>query len=255
MDFKRRPLIAGNWKMNGSLHTAGELTGFLTENLKRNNLSQIDMLICPPATLLYPVEKLVRGSGLLLGAQDCHLAQKGAHTGDISAGMLQDLGCSHVILGHSERRSNHKEVDDIVRSKVEAAFECSLVAIICVGETEEEYKKGITAKIIENQILNSVPEQASAENTIIAYEPVWAIGTGLTPSTEEIQNVHTLIRKVLEDKIGLNEAGKQRLLYGGSVNPSNAIDLLALADVDGALVGGASLSGKDFLAIAESCPK
>ena len=169
--------------------------------------------------------------------------------------MLKELGCSHVILGHSERRTDFYETNELVKAKSESALAEKLTAIICVGETEEEYKRGVTGDVVRRQILDSIPERASASNIIIAYEPVWAIGTGLTPTTQQVQEVHALIRKTLGDKISIEEAEQTRLLYGGSVKPSNAVELMGLADVDGALVGGASLSGLDFWAIAESCPK
>ena len=255
MKFKRRSLVAGNWKMNGLLNTMEELSGFLVNKQEENKLSHFDMLICPPATLIYPMAELIKGSGILLGAQDCHSSQSGAYTGDISAEMLQDLGCKYVILGHSERRLGHSETDANVKSKAEVALSSNLIVVVCIGETEAQYKNGVTAEIITGQVLNSVPDGASSSNIVIAYEPVWAIGTGLTPSIDEVQNVHILIRKVLENKIGVEEATEVRILYGGSVKPNNASELLALADVDGALVGGASLSGEDFWSIAKSCPK
>ena len=183
------------------------------------------------------------------------MAKSGAHTGDISAEMLKDLGSSHVIVGHSERRVDYNETNEIVKSKAEAALGVNLTAIICVGETEAERNQGITVDVVKSQILGSIPERATAENIIIAYEPVWAIGTGQTPTKSQVQEVHVLIRKTLSDKIGLKEAEQTRLLYGGSVKPSNAIELMDLNDVDGALVGGASLSPIDFWVIAESCPK
>lgn len=255
MSFKRRPLIAGNWKMNGLLDFVKNLAGVLADKVDQNDPTHFDMLICPPATLLHPIKILVGKSGLLLGGQDCHMAKSGAHTGDISAEMLKDLGSSHVIVGHSERRVDYNETNEIVKSKAEAALGVNLTAIICVGETEAERNQGITVDVVKSQILGSIPERATAENIIIAYEPVWAIGTGQTPTKSQVQEVHVLIRKTLGDKIGLKEAEQTRLLYGGSVKPSNAIELMDLNDVDGALVGGASLSPIDFWVIAESCPK
>ena len=255
MSFKRRPLIAGNWKMNGLLDFVKNLAGVLADKVDQDDPTHFDMLICPPATLLHPIKTLVGKSGLLLGGQDCHMAKSGAHTGDISAEMLKDLGSSHVIVGHSERRVDYNETNEIVKSKAEAALGVNLTAIICVGETEAERNQGITVDVVKSQILGSIPERATAENIIIAYEPVWAIGTGQTPTKSQVQEVHVLIRKTLGDKIGLKEAEQTRLLYGGSVKPSNAIELMDLNDVDGALVGGASLSPIDFWVIAESCPK
>ena len=255
MSFKRRPLIVGNWKMNGLLDLVKNLAGVLADKVDQNDPTHFDMLICPPATLLHPIKILVGKSRLLLGGQDCHMAESGAHTGDISAEMLKDLGSSHVIVGHSERRVDYNETNEIVKSKAEAALGVNLTAIICVGETEAERNQGITVDVVKSQILGSIPERATAENIIIAYEPVWAIGTGQTPTKSQVQEVHVLIRKTLGDKIGLKEAEQTRLLYGGSVKPSNAIELMELNDVDGALVGGASLSPIDFWVIAESCPK
>ena len=255
MSFKRRPLIAGNWKMNGLLDFVRNLAGVLANKVDQEDPTHFDILICPPATLLHPIESLVGKSGLLLGGQDCHTAKSGAHTGDISARMLKDLGSSHVIVGHSERRADYNETNEIVKAKAEAALEVNLTAIICVGETEAERNQGITVDVVKSQILGSIPERATAENIIIAYEPVWAIGTGQTPTKSQVQEVHVLIRKTLGDKIGLKEAEQTRLLYGGSVKPSNAIELMDLNDADGALLGGASLSPVDFGVIDESCPK
>jgi triosephosphate isomerase (TIM) len=255
MSFERRPLIAGNWKMNGLLNSVHSLAGVLVEKLDKRKASHFDMLICPPATLLSQIADLVDKSDLLLGGQDCHIAKNGAYTGDISAEMLRELGCSYLILGHSERRAGYDETNELVKSKTEAALHQNLTAIICVGETEAERKKGLAFEVVRSQILGSIPERTSASDIVIAYEPVWAIGTGLTPSTKEVQDVHALIRKTLADKIGEEGANRVRILYGGSVKPSNATELMGLADVDGALVGGASLSSSDFWAIAESCPK
>ena len=241
MSFKRRPLIAGNWKMNGLLNSVQNLAGVLAKELDQNKKTHFDMLICPPATLLSQVADLVNKSSLFLGGQDCHFAKNGAFTSDISAEMLRDLGCSHVILGHSERRTGYAETNEVVKLKVNAALEQNLIAIICVGETETERELDLTFEVIRKQILESIPERASEDDFIIAYEPVWAIGTGLTPTTIEVQDVHTLIRKTLTDKIGKKGADMVKILYGGSVKPSNAVELMGLADVDGALVGGASL--------------
>ncbi len=255
MSFERRPLIAGNWKMNGLIGFVDNLACFLVKKLNLENPTHFDLLVCPPSTLLHPIGSLAENSNLLLGGQNCHVAKNGAHTGEISAEMLKELGCSHVILGHSERRTNFYETNELVKAKAESALVENLVAIICVGETEEEHKRGVTSDIVKRQILDSIPDRGNATNIVIAYEPVWAIGTGLTPTTQEVQEVHALIRKTLGDKISIEEADQTRLLYGGSVKPSNAVELMDLADVDGALVGGASLTGVDFWAIAESCPK
>ena len=255
MSFKRRPLIAGNWKMNGLTDSVDNLAFVLAKKLEQEDAALFDMLICPPSTLLHPISMLTAKSGLLLGGQNCHMFKSGAHTGEISAKMLKDLGCSYVILGHSERRADFYETNELVKSKSEAALAENLTVIICVGETEEEYKQGITSEIVKQQIISSVPEYGSAKNIVIAYEPIWAIGTGLTPTTSAVSEVHALIRKILGNKISIEEAEQTRLLYGGSVKPSNAVELMGLADVDGALVGGASLSALDFWAIAQSCLK
>ncbi len=255
MSAQRRPLIAGNWKMNGLLASAMPLAGELASKLSSTGPVSFDMLVCPPATLLESVNNVAMGTDLAVGGQDCHMAVSGAHTGDISAEMLKDIGCSHVIVGHSERRADHAEADEIVKVKAEAALAAGLIAIVCVGETEAERDKGIAIDVVAAQIAGSVPEGATAANTVVAYEPVWAIGTGRTPTSDEVQEVHAAMRQTLGGKIGTEEAEKTRLLYGGSVKPSNAVELMGLADVDGALVGGASLSHADFWTIAESCPK
>ena len=187
-----------------------------------------------------------------LGAQDAHFAVKGAHTGDISPAMLTDIGCTYVILGHSERRADHFETSELVAQKAAAAYENGLKTIICIGETEKQRDEGKTIEVCAEQIMGSVPENADAANTVIAYEPVWAIGTGKTPTPEDVEEVHAAVRKVLAKKLGKGVANKMRILYGGSVKPSNAKEFLSLPDVDGALIGGASLKAQDFLAIAKS---
>jgi triosephosphate isomerase (TIM) len=255
MSTSRRPLIAGNWKMNGLRATALPLAGELATKIVNASPASFDMLVCPPATLIEAVCDVAAETDLAVGGQDCHMAVSGAHTGDISAEMLTDLGCEFVIVGHSERRADHAESDELVKSKAEAALAAGLIAIVCVGETEAERDKGITIDVVAAQILGSLPEGATATNTVVAYEPVWAIGTGRTPTSDEVQEVHAMMRKTIGEKIGAGEADKMRLLYGGSVKPSNAVELMGLADVDGALVGGASLSHADFWSIAESCPK
>jgi len=249
----RRPLIAGNWKMNGLKSDGIERTRALVAKMKAaaqaNNLA-FDLLICPPATLLASVGDALNGSSIRLGAQDCHAKVAGAHTGDIAAAMLKDIGCSYVVVGHSERRADHHESDHAVHAKAVAAIEAGLVAIVCVGETEAQRDAGKTAEVVTAQVLGSVPARSDHETLVIAYEPVWAIGTGKTPTAAEVQDVHALIRETLAGQIGEAEAEQTRILYGGSVKPSNAKDLLGLPDVDGALVGGASLVADDFWAIA-----
>lgn len=251
MTDKRRPLIAGNWKMNGLKASANELAaiGQGAEKVWR----KADLLICPPATLLFTSAAIVIGSKVAIGAQDCHPAASGAHTGDLSAEMLADAGASAVIVGHSERRTDHHETDALVRSKAEAAWRAGLVAIVCVGETQAERDAGKTLDVVGQQLAGSVPDGATAANLVIAYEPVWAIGTGRTPTTKDVEEVHKLIRDRLKDRFS-GEGASIRILYGGSVKPSNAAELMAVANVDGALVGGASLKAVDFLAIAAACP-
>ena len=250
----RRPLIAGNWKMNGLSADALPLAGELANRVDDLETSAFDMLICPPFPYLDSVAITLKQSGLALGAQDCHPGEKGAYTGDVSAPMLKDIGCEYVIVGHSERRANHGETDELVKAKAEAALSAGLSVIICVGETEQERDAGKTSAVVARQITGSVPDTSSAANSVIAYEPVWAIGTGKTPSADDVQDVHARIRAKVAEILTPGASDRIRLLYGGSVKPSNAGELMALADVDGALVGGASLNSEDFWAIAESCP-
>jgi triosephosphate isomerase len=241
-----RPLIAGNWKMNGLAAALAEAEAV------RQALSEgtppADVMICPPATLLARMADAVRGSRLLIGAQDCHAAASGAHTGDISAEMAQDAGASAVIVGHSERRADHGELDRIVRAKAAAAHRAGLSAIVCIGETKGERLAGLALRVVRRQLEGSLPDGVTGDNTVIAYEPVWAIGTGLTPSAEDVAEIHAAIRKHLEERFA-SEGSRVRILYGGSVKPANAKELLALPHVNGALVGGASLKADDFLAI------
>jgi triosephosphate isomerase len=238
-----RKLAAGNWKMNGLSAQLDEVNALVAAH----PAPVCEVLLCPPATLLAPMAAVAAGR-IALGGQDCHPKTSGAHTGDISAAMLVDAGASHVILGHSERRADHGETDALVRAKAEAAITAGLVAIICVGETEAERDAGATLGVIGTQLAGSVPESATPANTVIAYEPVWAIGTGRTPTLPEIAEVHADLRARLTDRFG-PAARDFRLLYGGSVKPSNAAEIFALPNVDGALVGGASLKAADFGAI------
>jgi triosephosphate isomerase len=238
-----RKLAAGNWKMNGISADLGEVTQLLAAHPS----PACDVLLCPPATLLASMAAVAAGR-IFVGGQDCHPMAMGAHTGDISAGMLADAGASHVILGHSERRAEHGESDALVRAKAESAWAAGLVCIICVGETEGQRDAGATLAIIADQLQGSVPDGASPANTVIAYEPVWAIGTGRTPTPPEIAEVHADIRARLTARFGAAARGF-RLLYGGSVKPSNAAGIFALPNVDGALVGGASLKAAEFGAI------
>jgi triosephosphate isomerase len=245
-----RPLIAGNWKMNGLKDSAGEF-GQMTAGVG-DLWRTVDLLICPPATLIYTFAAVAIGSRIRVGAQDCHAKISGAHTGDLSAEMLADAGATAVIVGHSERRADHGETDAVVRSKAEAAWRAGLTAIICIGETRAQRDAGQALSICGSQLAGSLPAGATASNTVIAYEPVWAIGTGLTPTVEDVEQVHKFIRYQLTDHVK-DEGARMRILYGGSVKPSNAAELMAVANVNGALIGGASLKAADFLAIAAGC--
>ncbi len=246
----RIPLIAGNWKMNGLRADALALARAVAAGVKQGGWTDREVLVCPPATLVLAVADAVKGSGLLVGGEDCHAKACGAHTGDISAEMLKDAGASHVIVGHSERRADHGETDAVVRAKAEAAWRAGLLPIVCIGETLTEREIGRTLGVLEAQLKGSVPAGSTAARLVVAYEPVWAIGTGKTPTTPEVAAAHAHIRKVLGDLVP--DAAAVRLLYGGSVKGSNAAELLAAGDVDGALVGGAALNAGDFLAIAKA---
>ncbi len=241
-----RPLVAGNWKMNGLQASTGELDAVISR--LGDSDAGADVMICPPATLVASFAQAAGSNQLSIGAQDCHANVSGAHTGDLSAEMFADVGATAIIVGHSERRADHGEDDATVRAKAEAAYRAGLLAIICVGETEEERKGGKTLDVVGGQLRGSLPEGATSANTIIAYEPVWAIGTGLTPTTDDVAEVHAMVRAELE-KLAPGEGGKMRILYGGSVKPANASELMAVANVDGALVGGASLKADDLMGI------
>ncbi|MEO1318414.1 MAG: triose-phosphate isomerase [Pseudomonadota bacterium] len=244
----RRPLVAGNWKMNGLAASRAEL-----ETLKgRMTGDGVDVLLCPPATLIAGFAEAAAGSAVRIGGQDCHAAASGAHTGDIAAEMLANAGAVAVILGHSERRADHGEDDATVRAKVEAAWRAGLQAILCIGETEAERDAGRTLEVVTTQLEGSLPDGGEAERLVVAYEPVWAIGTGRTPTTAEIAEVHDHLRAKLAGLIGETEASLTRLLYGGSVKPANAAEIFAIENVDGGLVGGASLKADDFLGIIEA---
>jgi triosephosphate isomerase len=246
-----RPLIAGNWKMNGLKSSTAEFETMLAG--APTLAAKADLLVCPPATLVADFADKARGSKLVVGAQDCHPKASGAHTGDLSAEMLADAGARAIIVGHSERRADHGENDALVRQKTEAAWRAGVTAIVCIGETRGQRDAGQTLDICGGQLAGSVPDGATAANLVVAYEPVWAIGTGLTPTAKDVEEVHRFIRGVLTDRFG-GEGGKIRILYGGSVKPSNANELMGVANVNGALVGGASLKAADFLAIAAGCP-
>ncbi|MBB4010305.1 triose-phosphate isomerase [Allorhizobium taibaishanense] len=242
-----RPLVAGNWKMNGTRESLDQIKA-MAEGVKGPLSEKVESLICPPATLLYVATALCDDSPLLIGAQDCHQNASGAHTGDISAEMVADCFGTHVIVGHSERRTDHAETDHLVRAKASAAHAAELTAIVCIGETADQRKAGQTLDILKRQLAGSIPDDARADNTVIAYEPVWAIGTGLTPTVSDVAEAHAFMRSELTRRFG-GEGAKMRILYGGSVKPSNARELMGVANVDGALIGGASLKAADFLAI------
>ncbi len=246
-----RPLIAGNWKMNGLKASADEFDAMLAG--AGALAGKADLLVCPPATLIAAFADKARGLRLAVGAQDCHPKASGAHTGDISAEMLADAGASAIIVGHSERRADHGETDPLVRQKAEAAWRAGLTAIVCIGETREQRDAGQALDVCGTQLKGSLPDGSTAANLVVAYEPVWAIGTGLTPTTQDVEQVHKFIRGVLTDRFK-GEGANIRILYGGSVKPSNAAELLGVANVNGALVGGASLKAADFLAIAAGAP-
>ena len=243
-----RPMVAGNWKMNGSRASLDELalmsTGF-TPALRQ----KLDIMICPPATLVLAASQRAVGSGIAIGGQDCHANDAGAHTGDLSAGMLFDAGATAVIVGHSERRADHNESDATVKAKAEAARRNALIAIICVGETRADREAGKTLAVVRRQLKGSIPENMTSRDLVVAYEPVWAIGTGLTPTAGDVAEVHAMIRQDLRRIVGKEEAEKVRILYGGSVKPSNAKELMSVPNVNGALVGGASLKALDLLGI------
>lgn len=247
-----RPLIAGNWKMNGLKSSLVEFEAMLAA--ASDVAAKADLLVCPPATLIAGFAERARGSKTLsVGAQDCHAKPSGAHTGDLSAEMLADAGARAIIVGHSERRADHGETDVEVRQKAEAAWRAGLTAIVCIGETQHQRDQGQTLDICRGQLKVSLPDGSRSDNLVVAYEPVWAIGSGLTPTAKDIEQIHGFIRELLAARFK-GEGRRIRILYGGSVKPSNASELMAISNVDGALVGGASLKAADFLAIAGGCP-
>ncbi len=251
MTVASRPLIAGNWKMNGLSASLAELEAMIAGASAVSG--KVDLLICPPATLVAAFAGKAAGTAVRIGAQDCHANASGAHTGDLSAEMFADIGAAAIIVGHSERRADHGETDAMVRAKAEAAWRAGLAAIVCIGETQQQRDAGQTLDICGGQLKGSLPAGATASNLVVAYEPVWAIGTGLTPTVDDVAKVHAFIRSELVAIYG-DEGAKVQILYGGSVKPSNAAELLGVKDVNGALVGGASLKASDFLAIAAGCP-
>lgn len=242
------PLVAGNWKMNGLVASEAELAKIIAG--VGPLAAKAGLMVCPPATLVAQFAAASRGSSLSIGGQDCHADASGAHTGDIAAEMLKDAGASAVIVGHSERRTDHHETDAQVQAKALAALRAGLTAIVCVGEQRAQREAGETLTVVGGQLDGSLPSAATAANLVIAYEPVWAIGTGLTPTAADVAEVHAFIRRKLNERYGAPGAA-MRILYGGSVKPSNAKELLGLPNVNGALVGGASLKAADFLGIAK----
>ena len=246
-----KPLVAGNWKMNGVRRSLDTIEAIKANAVEGDLLEKLDLLICPPSTLVALALKVVDTAPIHIGGQTCHPAESGAHTGDIAPEMLCEVGADVVLTGHSERRTDHGETDAVVHAQTAGAWRAGLCAIVCVGETRAEREEGRAIAVVAGQLAASVPDGATAENTVIAYEPVWAIGTGLTPTVEDIAAMHAAIRAELAGRFG--DAGNaMRILYGGSVKPSNAAEVLAPDHVDGALVGGASLSSSDFLGIAQA---
>lgn len=244
-----RQLIAGNWKMNGTIDSARALAGGLAAKVGDGEGVACDWAICPPFPLLPFVADAIAKSALELGAQDCHPERAGAHTGDTSAELLGEIGCRYVIVGHSERRGNHGEIDSLVKGKAEAALAAGLVPIVCVGETKAEREAGKALAVIEEQVRGSLPTEGAL---VVAYEPVWAIGTGLTATPEDVAEAHATIHGVIGELLGEGRASATNILYGGSVKPGNAAALLAVAHVGGVLVGGASLDVEDFWAIGQA---
>lgn len=244
-NVKIKALVAGNWKMNGLKASAKEIKSLARLIAKSPKKAKCDVLICPPATLVSTLKEAAKGSKIAIGGQDCHANVSGAHTGDISAEMLKDAGATYVIVGHSERRADHGETSEIVREKALAAHRAGLIAIVCVGETEAQRDAGETLSVIREQLAGSLPKGITSKNTIVAYEPVWAIGTGRTPTADDVAKVHAAIRAALKKRFKA-EGEAMRLLYGGSVKASNAVELMGVPNVNGALVGGASLKAADF---------
>lgn len=244
---KLTPLVAGNWKMNGLAASEAELAKIIAGSAAL--AGKAELMVCPPATLIASFSGAARGSPVIIGGQDCHWEVSGPHTGDISAEMLADAGAVAVIVGHSERRTDHRETDAQVRAKAQAAWRAGLTAIVCVGEQRAEREAGKTLDVVGRQLGGSLPDGASAGKLVVAYEPVWAIGTGLTPTAADVAEVHSFVRRRLVERFA-SEGERTRVLYGGSVKPANAKELLMVAEVNGALVGGASLKAQDFLGIA-----
>lgn len=245
----RKHLIAGNWKMNGSLDSISEIQKID----KLCNNYEVDIALCVPDTIIYKANETISHKKLIIGAQNCHYNESGAYTGDVSAKMLKDVGAKIIIVGHSERRQYYKETNEIIKKKATSIINSELQTIICIGETEEEKNMGLTNKIVCTQLENSMPSTSHENNTVVAYEPIWAIGTGRIPSLKEIEDVHKELRSLVSKIKGIDTANKMRILYGGSVKPNNAKDIFDLDNVDGALVGGASLKSEDFMGIINVC--
>lgn len=250
MAAARRPLVAGNWKMNGLKSSIAELEKVMAA--ASGYTGKVDLMVCPPAPIVALFAERAKGSPVAVGAQDCHAEVSGAFTGDVAAEMYKDAGATAIIVGHSERRTYHKETDAEVRAKALAAWRAGLIAIVCVGETKDERVAGKTLEVVGRQVEGSLPDGTTPENLVIAYEPVWAIGTGLTPTNADVAEAHGFIRSQVAKRFGQAVADGVRIQYGGSVKPSNAKELMHVADVDGALVGGASLKASDFLGIADA---
>ncbi|MDR3463036.1 MAG: triose-phosphate isomerase [Beijerinckiaceae bacterium] len=248
MSRRPQPLVAGNWKMNGLIADLGEIEA-VRDAVVAGRAGRAEVLICPPATLIAAAAKIAQGTALKIGGQTCRSESCGAHTGDISAAMLRDAGASYVILGHSERRASYGETNAAVRARAVSAAQAGLTAIICVGETKADRDAGRAFSVVGRQLLGSIPVNPDVERLVIAYEPIWAIGTGLTPTIQDVAAMHRFMRAEV-DRLVHSDAGAIRLLYGGSVRPRNAAELMAAEHVDGALIGGASLDADDFMAIA-----
>ena len=255
MNLKRPPVIAGNWKMNGTSEMVRQFSENILNKVWDENLRQCEIIICPPAPLIPLFCEIASRAAFVVGGQDCHSLESGAYTGDVSALMLKDVGCNSVIVGHSERRISYGEINSTVRLKASAAKKAGLASIVCVGETEDQKNDGETIETVTTQVLESIPESASNIDTMIAYEPIWAIGTGKTPKISEIANVHNAIRDAVAKSKGAEVAKRIRVLYGGSVKPDNVAEILSIDDVDGALVGGASLSSNDFWSLCGNAAK
>ncbi|MCU0955458.1 MAG: triose-phosphate isomerase [Hyphomicrobium sp.] len=246
-----RPLVAGNWKMNGLRTGIAEVRAVSAGLAAQGGPAAVDVLICPPATLIMVMAEILKGTQVSVGAQDCHWAPSGAHTGDVSPEILADAGATAIIVGHSERRADHGETDSMVRLKQEAVHRAGLTAIVCIGETKGQRLAGQTIDVVVRQLQSSLSAGTTSANTVVAYEPVWAIGTGLTPTLDDVADVHSAIRGQLVDRFG-PDGRSVRILYGGSVKPQNAKELMSIDNVNGALVGGASLKAADFLGIVDA---